>query len=304
MGWVPMSILDKEYFRYLPVSQRDHDWGLFVTGLGHSHVPPDSIYPRSVHPDCYHFGWASGRVLHDFQALYIVGGEGQFESKTAGERKVKAGSVILLFPDEWHRYRPLWGVGWEEFWLSFAGEQVENLVSRGFFGPTDPVLDVGVDDSILRPYLTAIDRSRSEPIGYQQLMAVSVMEVLSETIAAVRCRKTGRRAETVVRQARMLLEQHSEKLVNMEQVAASFSMSQKHFGRIFKQQTGLSPYQYHLQVKVYRAKEMLRGTTLTVKEIASSLCFETAYHFSNAFKQRTGMSPSQWRSGGRAVECR
>jgi AraC-like DNA-binding protein len=81
-------------------------------------------------------------------------------------------------------------------------------------------------------------------------------------------------------------------------MAASFSMSEKHFRRIFKQQTGLSPYQYHMQVRVYRAKEMLRGTTLSVKEIAASLCFETPFHFSNAFKKQTGVSPSQWRGGG------
>ena len=293
-----MPILDKEYFRYLPVSERDKDWGLFVTGLGHSYVLPRSSYPRSMHPDYYQLSWEKGRVLHEFQVLYIVNGEGQFESKTAGEKKIKPGSVILVFPGEWHRYRPVWEVGWEEFWLSLAGRQIDDLVARNFFSPAEPLLEVGMDDNVLRPYLAAMDRSQSEPIGYQQLMAVNVLEVLSATISAIRSRKTGRRAETVVRQARMLLEQHAQKLVTMDQVAASFSMSEKHFRRIFKEQTGLSPYQYHMQVKVYRAKEMLRGTTLSVKEIASSLCFETQFHFSNAFKQRTGMSPSQWRSGG------
>jgi AraC-like DNA-binding protein len=296
-----MPILDKEYFRYLPISERDKDWGLYVTGLGHSHVPPHCHYPRSVHPDCYHFGWEQGRVLQEFQALYIVAGEGRFESKTAGAVKIGQGNLIVLFPGEWHRYRPLWEVGWEEFWLAFAGRQIEELVARNFFGPAEPVLDVGMEDGILRPYLTAHERCQTEPIGYQQLIAVNVLEVLSEAISAVRSRKTGRRAEAVVRQARMVLEQHADKLVKMEQVAASFSMSEKHFRRIFKQQTGLSPYQYHLQAKIYRAKEMLRGTTLSIKEIALTLCFETPYHFSNLFKQRTGMSPSQWRSGGSGI---
>jgi len=293
-----MPILDKEYFRYLPVSERDKDWGVFLTGLGHSHVPPHSIYPRSVHPDCYQFGWDAGRVLPDFQTIYIVEGQGQFESKSAGGRRIEPGNMILLFPGEWHRYRPHADVGWEEFWLSFGGRQIEDLRAHDFFGPAEPVLDTGLDESILRPYLSAIDRSQTEPIGFHQLMAVNVMEVLAAAISAIRSRKTGRRAENVVRQACMLLEQHSQKLLKMEQMAASFSMSEKHFRRIFKQQTGLSPYQYHMQVKIYRAKEMLRGTALSVKEIAASLCFETPFHFSNAFKQRTGVSPSQWRGGG------
>ena len=292
-----MPVLDKEYFRYLPVSERDRDWGLFVTGLGHSHVPPHSLYPRSVHPDCYQFGWEAGRVLHEFQVIYIVAGAGQFESRTSGVRKLSAGSVILLFPNEWHRYRPTWDVGWEEFWLSFGGRQIDELLARDFLGPAEPVLEAGLDDGILRPYLAAIDRSRTEPIGFQQMMAVNVLEVLAATISAVRSRKTGHRAESVVRQARMLLEQHTIKITKMAQVAAGFSMSEKHFRRIFKAQTGLSPYQYHLQVKIYRAKEMLHGTSLTIKEIAGALSFESPFHFSHAFKQRTGMSPSQWRIG-------
>jgi AraC-like DNA-binding protein len=298
-GWgIQMPILDREYFRYLPVSERDKDWGLFVTGVGHSHVPPHSHYPRGVHPDCYQFAWETGRVLLEFQAIYIAAGGGQFESRTAGERRIAQGSVIVLFPGEWHRYRPLWSTGWEEFWLSFAGRHIEGLMDRGFFNPAEPILETGVDDAIIRPYLTAIQRSRTEAIGYQQLMAVNVLEVLSESLCAVRSRKTGRRAETVVRQARILLEQHSQKPMSMAQVAASFSMSEKHFRRIFKQLTGLSPYQYHLQVKIYRAKEMLRDTALSVKEIAAGLGFETPFHFSNAFKLRTGMSPSRWRGGG------
>ena len=294
-----MRISDTEYFRYLPVSERDKDWGLFVNGVGHSLVPPHTHYPRSTHPDCYHFGWQAGRVLHEFQTVYVVNGEGQFESRSAGRRPIDSGSMILLFPDEWHRYRPRQATGWEEYWLSFGGRQIEEIVAHGFLGPAEPVLATGMDDRILRPYLAAMDHCRTEPIGYQQLLAANVMEVLAMTVAAVRSRQVGPRAESVVRQARTILEEHAQKLVRMDEVAAGFSMSEKHFRRLFKQQTGLSPYQYHLQVKIYRAKEMLRGTTLTIKEIAGELCFETPFHFSNLFKQRTGMSPSQWRNGGR-----
>jgi AraC-like DNA-binding protein len=41
---------------------------------------------------------------------------------------------------------------------------------------------------------------------------------------------------------------------------------------------------------------MLHGTSLSIKEIANALAFESPFHFSNTFKRKTGMSPSQWRS--------
>jgi AraC-like DNA-binding protein len=291
-----MLTLDAEYFRYLPVSQRDRDWGLFVTGVGASRVPPHTPYPVSVHPDSHQFAWDTGRVLPEYQVVYVFQGEGEFESKTSGPRKIPPGSVILLFPGEWHRYRPAWNIGWEEYWLAFAGPHAEEMAQNQFISAAEPVLNVGADETILHPFLQAIDRVRSEPIGYQQTIAVNVLEVLAGSISAVRSQRTNRRAETVVRESRALLERHAEKLVNMEEIAVSFSMSEKHFRRIFKAQTGLSPYQYHLQVKIRRAMELLRGTNLAIKQISATLHFENQFHFSNAFKQKTGMSPSRWRS--------
>ncbi len=292
-----MSKWDNDYFRYLPVSQRDRDWGLFVTGVGASQVPPGNHYPVSVHPDRYQFAWETGRILPEYQVLYILQGDGEFESRTAGWQRVLPGSVLFLFPGEWHRYRPRREIGWEEYWLSFAGRHADELLRRAFLSPAEPVLAIGPDDAILHPFLQAIDRVRSEAIGYQQMIAVNVTEVIAAAIAAVRRRRTSRRAETVVREARTLLERDASSDVNMDRLAASFSMSGKHFRRIFKAQTGLSPYQYHLQARIHRGMEMLRGTNLTIKQIAAALHFENQFHFSNAFKQKLGVSPKGWRNG-------
>ena len=294
-----MPISDTEYFRYLPVSDYDRQWGVYVTGVGCTRVPPFSkSYPVSVHPDHYQFHWENGRVLQEYQALYVLRGDGEFESKTAGNKKVLPGSIMLLFPGEWHRYRPRHAIGWDEHWISFRGRHVDDLVRHGFISRDQPVLHTGVDDAILHPYLTALDRVRLEPIGYQQLISVNVLEIVAAALAAVRRQRSNSRTEIIVREAKAFLEQHAAKIANMDQLAAQFQLSEKHFGRVFKEHTGLSPYQYYLQIRIHRAKEMLLGTTLSIKEIAASLHFETPFHFSAVFKKKTGMSPSRWRSGG------
>jgi AraC-like DNA-binding protein len=291
-----MPNLDKEYFRYLPVSDYDQQWGVYVTGIGHTCVPPFSrSYPVSVHPDHYQFHWERGRVLQEYQAIYIVRGDGEFESKAVGNRRVLPGSLMLLFPGKWHRYRPRRAAGWDEYWISFGGGQIELLTERGFISAEQPVLHTGVDDAILHPYLAALDRVRTDPIGCQQLISVNVLEILAAALAALRRQRTSGRYETIVREAKALLEQNTAKAASMEQLAQRFQLSEKHFRRIFKSHTGLSPYQYYLQTRIHRAKEMLLGTTMSIKEIASALHFENPFHFSKAFKAKAGMSPSQWR---------
>ena len=80
-----------------------------------------------------------------------------------------------------------------------------------------------------------------------------------------------------------------------------FDVSRTHFFRIFKEQTGQSPYKYHLQLKIRRAGEMLRDSNLTVKQISIALGFRNPYHFSKLFRTKTGTSPRQYRHHWRSM---
>jgi AraC-like DNA-binding protein len=293
-----MPLSCTEFFRYLPVSDQDKRWGVHVTGVGCTRVPPFArSYPISLHPDYYQFRWEKGRILQEYQALYVLAGDGEFESKSAGFIEVLPGSIMLLFPGEWHRYRPRHKVGWEEYWISFQGRHIDELVQNGFLTPGRAVWHTGVDDAILHPYLKALDRVRGEPIGYQQLLAAGVLEIVAAALAAVRRQRSSDTTEAFVREATAMLEQPAAKLLSIHQLAARFQLGEKQFRRVFKNQTGLSPYQYSLQARIHRAREMLLGTNLSIKEIAAVLHFETPFHFSAVFRKKTGMSPSQWRHG-------
>jgi transcriptional regulator GlxA family with amidase domain len=107
------------------------------------------------------------------------------------------------------------------------------------------------------------------------------------------------RAVASIREAKIMLAERVEKTLDLERLATSLHMSYAHFRRVFKQQTGLSPYQYHLQLRIHCAREMLHRTTLSVRQVATRLRFENPYHFSKIFKKKTGMSPNQWRGMGR-----
>jgi len=243
------------------------------------------------------YTWEKGRVLHEYTALYIAAGKGSFESTAGGAEDVKAGTVILLFPGEWHRYRPALESGWDEYWVSFAGSWVDGLVREGFFSPEQPMLTTGVDETIQHAYLDLLDRSGAEPIGYQQLNAASVQELLAGILAAARRQRLGGRGDEVVRLAKVALEQHLEGTASIAQLAASLHVSEEHLRRLFRQHTGMSPYQYYLELKIHRARQLLQETELPIKTIAHTLGFESPFHFAKAFKQRTGVSPAQWRRG-------
>lgn len=287
-----------DYDRYLPTSPRDSAWGLVVTGAGCGRVGAGSGYPRQGHPASHKLSWQAGRVLSEYQVVYIPQGEGEFESDLTGPQAVPPGTVLVLFPGVWHRYRPLPETGWEEYWVGFQGEDADRLRQRGFLCPEEAVLSIGASDALLHAFGTLLARVRSQPVGFQPLVAVNTLEIVAIVLAAVQSQRTDSRLHELIRRAKLTLEDAVAGLPVMESLAASLGISPSHFQHLFKEHTGLSPYQYHLQLKIARAKEMLLGPDFSVKQVASALHFRSVYHFSKLFKRKTGVSPSQWRNPG------
>ena len=133
----------KDIFRYLPISDREKQWGLYVTAGGFNAIAPGEPYPRPGHPRGYAFSMDQGRSLQEYQALFITRGNGQFESEPSGFKRVFAGNVILLFPGVWHRYCPSPDVGWDEYWISYNGEYPRTTVGTWIHLPPDARIEDG-----------------------------------------------------------------------------------------------------------------------------------------------------------------
>ncbi len=114
-------------FEYLPIDECHSKEGLLLTGIGKSTTEPLCHYPRDKHPELYNFAWASGRVLPEYQFVLISNGYGEFESESAGLLSVKSGTVLVVHPNSWHRYRPNFHSGWTEHWISVGGRALNGL---------------------------------------------------------------------------------------------------------------------------------------------------------------------------------
>lgn len=83
---------------------------------------------------------------------------------------------------------------------------------------------------------------------------------------------------------------------SFEKLAKLFHYNKKYLGRRFKKEVGVSMRIYLCQRRIEHAKNMLRGSDLTVTEIASKVGFENVSYFNRRFSQFVGMSPSEWRN--------
>ena len=253
-----------------------------------------------THPEGYDYEWPDAHVLQEFQCIYIVRGEGVFESEATGQVKVKAGNLCFLLPDKWHRYRPDPETGWDEYWVSFDGDMPRRLLEQGILSPKQAVCDVGLDESILRCYKDLIDVVEADRVGYRQIAATLTAQLIARARAATPAQDDP--AQKMVRDAVFYIEQNVDQAIDFGRLAAELSIGHSSFRHKFKRHIGLSPKQYHLQLRISNAKSLLTNTTLTISEVAEALNFRSPYYFMKLFKKRVEMSPTQWRRYSRNGE--
>ena len=85
-------------FEYLIANDNDLRFNAVVKAIGSQRIAPHSEYPLKVHPADYFFDPAKGRVLHEWQLLYITQGEGEFRSTDTHPIAIDKGTIILLRP--------------------------------------------------------------------------------------------------------------------------------------------------------------------------------------------------------------
>lgn len=101
--------------------------------------------------------------------------------------------------------------------------------------------------------------------------------------------------EDTVQQIKEYISDHLSENLTVNELAMAAHMSASHFSRIFKQQTGFSPYDYVLIFRLNRAKFLLKNTDLSVSTVAYKTGFNSESNFIYFFTENVGISPGKFR---------
>lgn len=295
-----MTYREENSLKYLTMGADDWSWGLVTTTVGMQSIAPNACYPAMQHPVTYDLKPQVGRVLDEYQMVYITEGRGFFESKSIPRQRVEAGTVILLFPGEWHNYAPDESCGWQEYWIGFQGANMDRLVQSGFYSRDAALVTVGVSNSVIALYKEAIRLADKESIGCQQMISGVVMHLLSLVYYRHRNRHAGvNRTEDIINDARQLMRERIHHSLRAEEIAASLGVGYSWFRQTFRRVTGISPSQYLNRLLMSRAKELLVSDNQSITELAYALGFETVGQFSTSFRKMEGITPRRFREENR-----
>ena len=299
-----MVIQTSNFSRYLPVNSEALRWGIHCNDAGYSQVPPGSDYPLvpEDHPKTYAATVATGRILQEFQVVYITAGKGYFNGDQMGKCTVKAGDVMMLFPGIRHAYRPSRETGWQEYWVGFSGEHAYRLWHNELFSPSRAVQHIGFNQEVMADYEQIVSLCRQQTPGFQVRLGALILQLLAHIHFIETTSRTAAGDSELVQKARTVMQQHIDRGLDIHILADSVGVGYTHLLEIFRKYTGLTPYQYYMQLRIHRAKELLQHPDLSIKEVAGMMNFENQYYFSRVFKKKAGITPTEWKKRVGALE--
>jgi len=287
----------KDYFTYLPKQPANSIWGCVATSMGFTNILPNTGYPRHQHPVDHHFNWKEGRVLQSYQVILISAGKGIFESAAlSGTHIVEPGTVIILFPGVWHRYRPTNETGWVEHWIECHGPVFDEATRVGLIQHKRCLMKMGSTRDLSDCFERCHNLARIDAMANQDLLSTLGMHML----ALLGHMRRGERGFTkviddVVQRAHSLIALRCQEPLNLPALAAELGVGYSNLRHSFMARVGVSPREHYLNTRIQKSQDLLINTNKSVKEIAEILGFESASHFSKQFKSRVGDSPNGWR---------
>lgn len=99
-----------------------------------------------------------------------------------------------------------------------------------------------------------------------------------------------------------LMESNIEEAIELDELAGYVGLSRRQLERLFQKYLQCSPSKYYLKLRLFRARQLLKQTSMSIIEIAAACGFVSTPHFSKCYREHIGIPPREERSGMRSQE--
>lgn len=99
----------------------------------------------------------------------------------------------------------------------------------------------------------------------------------------------------IIAEAKRFIHDHYDQEISLGEVAAQVGLTPSYFSTLFKERVGTAYSDYLTNLRITKAKELLRTTSYRVYEISHMVGYPNQYYFNRLFKKIVGMTPLDYR---------
>ncbi len=253
--------------------------GLCLEGIGEYHTYPSYFTHRS--------GLDSHLLLYTFSGTGLL----RYQQR---EYTLLPGHIFWIDCMEEHDYRNRGEGIWSFLYLHFNG-----AMAPYYYEPYEehdcPVVLTDCDSTIVQTLSAILSLARMPVSHYDILMQRHLMNLLTDMIIAQDSSLDRESIPAYVRQCVDYIQQNLTSSISLDDLAKQFNISKYHMAKQFKRYMGAPPHEYLINLRIAKAKELLKYTDKTVADIAELVGFHHVNHFINLFQNREKMTPLAYR---------
>lgn len=241
-----------------------------------------------------------GRHTHEGLAVgVILLGVEHFSWRGSGHHAT-TDQIIVFNPDEVHTGEAADSEGWAFRMFYFDAKLLQTAAS---FAAGRPVAlpafrNAVIDDPELAGSLRRLHETleTEDPrLKRQEMFLLTIAQLAKRHGDSPFEERNAGSERAGVRIVREYLDANTDTNVALSDLAQLSGLSPYYLVRAFRSQTGLSPHAYFEQVRVNRAKQLLKSGRPII-DVALELGFTDQSHLNRHFKKLTGVTPGLYRS--------
>ena len=230
--------------------------------------------------------------------IYCTDGKGWFEVDGA-RQDLSANQALIIPRQQAHAYGAVLDDPWSIHWVHFvgaSGDYYVNLLQKGAYML---LIDSDMRDPLAALFATCRDTFIANFLLQRMIYASQTLHHLLGALFF-----NNRAFSPLLRSSRFrsidrtisFLHDNMNSQLTLDDMVQFSRLSKSHLIRLFKEQTGHSPMDYFIQLKMQHACMLLAFRELRIGQIALELGYKDPYYFSRAFRKVIGMSPTAYRN--------
>lgn len=234
-------------------------------------------------------------VRKDYKSLlitHIISGTFTFVQK-GKHFTAKEGETVILDCFKQHEYYT--NDSFESIWIHINGQNCKQFYEE-IVKSEGNIIRCTDSDHVKKLLFRIFDGMASDNKPSEITWSLDIYKILAELLNPLHISIKNRVSyEESIQDAKKYIYEHLNEQLTVKDISNYIHMSQSHFSRIFRQQTGFSPYDFILISRLNRAKDYLQKTDMSISQIAFEVGFNSESNFIYFFTKNTGVSPRKFR---------
>lgn len=228
--------------------------------------------------------------IEEYIYIYCVDGSGIIELTDGNKYVLHANEAFCIPKFEGHRYYAQKDNPWSILWVHFKGSDAKYY----------PLDDKKIVHFSSQSTLTQMQQLFSQLLNvlkqdYTLENFIYISQTISMILSETYMRGNSPATSTLITQVIRYMYEHIDNELTLDNLSSYFEVSTSHLSNLFKKNTGHSPIEFFIELKMDKACKLLRSSDMYTYEVAAALGYHDQYYFSRLFKNVVGCSPKDYR---------